>query len=74
MTLIDVKAVQEQARKEISEEVTKKAVEKLKDLYSRREKAQLVLKNIEREIDGYLAEITELTVYESAGVDTGSKL
>ena len=70
MTLIDVKAVQETARKEISEETSKAAVEKLKGLYRMREKAVLAVKNIEREIAAYLEDIADATTYESAGVDT----
>ena len=70
MTLVDVKAIQETARKEIVEEASKTAVEKLKELYRKKEKAALVLKNIDREIDSYLADVTELVTYEQAGVDT----
>lgn len=70
MTLVDVKGIQEQAQKEIREEVTKNAVAKLKELYGKKEKAALVLKNIEREIESYLADVADLATYESAGVDT----
>ena len=72
MALIDVKGIQAQARKEIAEERSKQAVERLKDLYGKKEKASLVLRNIDREIDNYLAEVSDLTTYESAGVDIGS--
>lgn len=73
MTLIDVKAIQDAARKEIAEETTKAAVAKLKELYARKEKAALVLRNIEREIDSYLADVSELTVYAAAGINTDGK-
>lgn len=73
MALIDIKAVQTQAKKEIVEEAMKGATEKLKELYRRKEKAVLVLKNVDREIDSYLSEVSELTIYESAGVDTDKK-
>lgn len=68
--MIDVKGVQDEARKELIEERTKQAKEKLKGLYRDREKAQLALKNIGRQIDAYLNDIAEMTVYEDAGVDT----
>jgi ABC-type enterochelin transport system substrate-binding protein len=67
--LIDVKTIQETARKEIVEEATKRATEKLKELYGKLEKAKLVVRNIEREIDAYLNEVSDLSVYEAAGVD-----
>jgi hypothetical protein len=72
MSLIDVKQIQAEAKKELAEEQTKRAKEKLKELYQRREKAQLCLKNIDREIESYLNEVAELAVYESAGVDVTS--
>lgn len=73
MSLIDVKTLQEEARKEIADEATKIAKDKLKDLYQKREKAQLVVRNIDREIDSYLNEVSELATYEKAGVDVSSK-
>ena len=72
MPLIDVKTIQAEAKKELAEEAMKKAKEKLKDLYQRREKADLCLRNIDREIESYLNEVAELTVYESAGVDVSA--
>lgn len=69
--LIDIKGIQDAAKKEIIEESTKAAVGKLKELYQKKEKALLVLKNIDREIEGYLADVNEMTIYEAAGVDTG---
>ena len=73
MSLIDVKTIQEEARKELCEEATKRAKEKLKTLYQTREKAQLALKNIDCEIESYLNEVSELATYEAAGVDTSGK-
>lgn len=70
MTIIDVTAIEATARKEIAEEITKTAVVRLKELYSKREKALLVLRNIEKEITAYKTDILENAVYESAGVDT----
>ncbi len=68
-TLIDVKEVQELAKKEISKEATAQAVANLKELYRRKEKAELVVKNLDRDIQNYLAQIAELSVYASAGVN-----
>lgn len=73
MALIDVNAIEEQARKEMAEEITETAVAKLKELYSKREKALLVLKNVDREIESYKADIAENAVYQSAGVDISKK-
>jgi hypothetical protein len=70
MALVDVKAIQDAAKKEISEETAKAAVEKLKELYRKKEKAILVVKNIDREIDSYLADVSDNVTYENAGVDT----
>jgi hypothetical protein len=69
MILIDVKGIKEAARKEIAEEAAKQAVEKLKELYRKKEKAALVLRNIDREIDSYLEDISENITYEDAGVE-----
>ena len=64
----------EEARKELCDEATERAKIKLKSLYQTREKAQLALKNIDREIQNYLDEVNELTTYEAAGVDvSGAK-
>lgn len=73
MVLIDVKAIQENARKELCEEATEKAVGKLKELYQTREKAQLALKNIDRQIETYLSEVSELATYGAAGIDVTGK-
>jgi hypothetical protein len=73
MALIDVTAVQKEARKELTDEAMKKAKERLKTLYQTEEKAVLALKNIRREIEAYLAEVADLTTYESAGVDVSGK-
>lgn len=71
--MIDVKEIQKKAKQELSQERSEEAVEKLKELYQKREKALLIVKNIDREIEGYLVDIGENTVYESAGVDTTKK-
>lgn len=71
MALLDISGIQKKAREEINAERTKTAVERLKELYTRHEKAALVVKNLQREIDNYLAEIHELTTYEAAGCDVG---
>ncbi len=68
-TLLDIKALQDQAKAEIRDEVSKEAVSKLKELYRRREKAELVVKNITREIDSYLADVADNVTYREAGVD-----
>lgn len=73
MPLIDVKSIQEEARKELCEEATEKAVARLKVLYQTREKAALAIKNIDREIESYLDEVSELATYEAAGVDVSPK-
>lgn len=70
MTLVDVKAIEQQAKKEIGEEASKAAVNKLKELYRSREKAALIVRNLDREIQNYLADVSDGTIYESAGVDT----
>lgn len=70
MALVDVKEIERLAKKEIAEETSKAAVAKLKDLYRQREKAALIVKNLDREIDGYLASVSESEIYASAGVDT----
>lgn len=73
MTLIDVKAIQEAARKELCEEATEVATAKLKSLYQTREKAILAVKNIDRQIEVYMNEVSELATYEAAGVDVSGK-
>lgn len=73
MALIDVKSIQAEARKELNDEATKKAKERLKELYQTREKAALALRNIDRQIEAYVAEVAELATYESAGVDVLGK-
>jgi hypothetical protein len=74
MTMMDVKAVQAEARKELVEEATKKAKEALKEKYRVLEKAKLAVRNLERDIESYLNEISDLATYEAAGVDvSGSK-
>lgn len=73
MPLIDVKEIQEQARKELCQEATDSATRKLKQLYATLEKARLTVRNVEREIESYLNEVSELATYESAGVDVSGK-
>lgn len=73
MVAIDVNAIEEQARKEISKEITDTAVTKLKELYAKKEKALLVVRNIEREITAYKADIVDNAVYSSAGVTNPEK-
>lgn len=55
--MIDIKAVTEQAKKEINEARSKKAVEALKRKYNDLENAKQVVKNIEREIEDLTASI-----------------
>lgn len=50
MSLIDVKDAIATAKKEVAAELTGKAVEKLKNLYRKRDMAQVALANIQREI------------------------
>lgn len=73
MAILDVKKIQAEARKELVDEATDKAKGKLKELYQTREKAALTLKNIDRQIEAYLNEVSELTTYEAAGVDVLGK-
>lgn len=73
MVAIDVSAIEEQARKEISKEITDTAVTKLKELYGKREKALLVVRNIDREIEAYKADIVDSAIYKNAGVTTPEK-
>jgi len=69
MPLIDIKAIQSEAQKQINEEKHKEAVFRLKDLYLRKAKAELVIKNIDRDIENYLKSVQELVVYASAGCE-----
>lgn len=66
--LIDVKEVERKAKEEIAKEAAEEAVKKLKELYLKKEKAHLVVKNIDREIQSYLGDVADAQVYESAGV------
>jgi hypothetical protein len=70
MGLLDIKAIQEAAKKEIAKEASEQAIEKLKELYRKKEKAQLIVKNIDREIESYLCDVSVTLTFESAGVDT----
>jgi hypothetical protein len=69
MTLIDVKGIEEKAKKELADEAAKLAVARLKDLYQQRAKAALVVKNLDRQIEDYLAQVSENTTLQTAGVD-----
>lgn len=70
---IDAKSVAEEARKEIAQEATKAAKDRLKVKYLSLEKARQVVRNIEREIDAEMKSIEENSIYESAGVDVRGK-
>ena len=69
--LVDVKAIEDQAKKELAHETSQAAVMRLKELYMRRLKAQQIVTNIDREIAGYMKDIEEDETYEAAGVKTG---
>lgn len=59
MSLFNIKDIINTAKKEVAEEASKKAIEKLKELYKKRDMAQTALANIDREIadaEGRLAE------------------
>jgi hypothetical protein len=60
--MIDIKKVQEEAQAEITEERTKKAKEKIKDLLRKKAQAEQVVKNIERELTDLYAQIGEGTL------------
>jgi hypothetical protein len=66
-TKIDVDAIREQAKKEVVDERTKLAVEKLKELYRAREKAVLLVQNIDRDIENYLKHVEESVTHMTAG-------
>jgi len=52
--MLDITKVKEEAEKEVREEKTKKAKEKIKELLRKQESAKVILANIEREIaDAY---------------------
>jgi hypothetical protein len=72
MSVFDVKAIEEQAKKELAHETSQIAVGKLKELYTKRAKAQQIVTNIDREIAGYLSDIEENATYEAAGVNVQS--
>ena len=55
--MIDIKKVTEEAASELTEERTKKAKEALKHLYRKKAQAEQVVKNIDREIADYVAEL-----------------
>lgn len=53
---------------ELQKERVKEATEKLKNLYSKQDKARKVLKNIEREIEDYVQEL-EIDDADSNGTE-----
>ncbi len=55
--MLEVKSVVAEAQKELNEEQIKKAKESLKKLYRQKQDAEQVVKNIDRQIADYLAEI-----------------
>lgn len=57
--MIDIKAVKEQARKEVTEEAQKKAVVALKAKMRALEDARQIVKNIEREIQDLEASLAD---------------
>lgn len=69
MIAVDVNEIERKARQEMADEVTENAITQLKALYTKREKASLVLRNIEKEISAYKQDIADNSVYESAGVN-----
>lgn len=71
--MINVKELQKEAQKELQKEATDQAKAHLKGLYQTRAKAELTLKNIDRQIEAYLQEVNELATYGAAGVDVSKK-
>lgn len=65
--MIDVKKIQQEAEAEIREEQTKAAKEKIKSLLRKKQQAQQVLHNIEREIADAYASIGEGIAAEPTG-------
>jgi acyl-coenzyme A synthetase/AMP-(fatty) acid ligase len=57
MSLVDINAVEEEARKQVAEETSDKAVKALVVLYKKLDAARDVVRNIEREIDDTKASI-----------------
>lgn len=55
--MIDIKKVQEEAEKEIRDEKTKLAKDKIKSKLQEKDKAKKVLKNIERELKDIYADV-----------------
>ena len=54
---LSAKRIKDQAEKEVRREREEEAIEKLKDLYRQKAKAEQAVKNIEREIEDTLHEI-----------------
>lgn len=61
MALIDIKAITEQARKEVNEEQSKRAVVALKKKLTALEDAKQIVRNIENEIKDLEASIADGT-------------
>lgn len=55
--MIDIKAVMDQAEKEVAEETTKKAVSALKGKLRQLSDAKQIVKNIEREVEDLKASL-----------------
>jgi vacuolar-type H+-ATPase subunit H len=62
--MMDVKAIRQEAEKEVQEEKAKKAKEAIKSLLKERDAAQTILNNIERKIEDTLATINEGNVVQ----------
>lgn len=57
--MFDINAVKNEALKEFNEEKMKEAKSKIKEVLSKIEKAKLVVRNLERELDDLMVKITE---------------
>lgn len=58
MALMEVKDLREQAEKEVAEEKAKAAKEKIKSKIKELDKAKLIVRNIERELEDLMIEVT----------------
>jgi len=68
----NIEKVEERVLKERTEDMEAKATCVLKDLYARRDKAELALRNIIKDIEKVKAEMPDNLIYESAGVIPGT--
>lgn len=64
---MDKQELKELAIKELKEELQKQAVKELKMLFIQRKKAEQVLKGIDAEIEKYLSNLDEFSVFNLAG-------